>query len=201
MSLHPLVTAAARGELPPWARMGAERRAHVERVADLMEDWAERGGVGEPERTLWLAAAWLHDCLKEAPEEELRGLLSGALARLPEPVLHGPAAAACLRREGVDDRELLLAVSYHTLGHPDLGSTGKALYAADFLEPGRKPGSRWRARLRERMPGDGEEVVKEILRARIEYLLRRGRPIRHETMAFWNRLAGGGEAWVRASEV
>lgn len=200
MSLHPLVEAAARGELPPWARMGSGRRAHVERVADLLDDWARKGGVDEATRTRWLAAAWLHDCMKEAPEDDLRALLDGELADLPEPVLHGPAAAARLRREGVEDEELLRAVAYHTLGHPELGTTGKALYAADFLEPGRTRRNRWRAGLRERMPHDEKHVLMEVLRARIEYLLKEGRPIRPETLAFWNRMAGG-ESWARASEV
>lgn len=200
MRVHPLVRAAARGELPSWARMSARRRAHAARVAELMEAWAERGKVGRSARMRWLAAAWLHDCLKEAPEDELRALVDGELSELPEPVLHGPAAAACLRRAGVDDEELIRAVAFHTMGHPDLGPTGMVLYAADFLEPGRRSRQRWRARLRERMPEDADAVVREILRARIEYLLQQGRPVRPETMAFWNRLAGG-EAWVRASEV
>lgn len=200
MSRHPIVEAAARGDLPSWARMGRKRRAHVKRVARLLDEWARRRGLPEEERTRWLAAAWLHDALKEAPEDELRALLSGREAELPGPVLHGPAAAARLRREGVEDEELLQAVAYHTLGHPELGATGRALYAADFLEPGRKLRNEWRARLRKRMPEDGDKVIKEIVRARIEYLLRKGRPVRPETMAFWNRMAGG-EAWARASEV
>lgn len=200
MTHPPLVEAAARGELPPWARMGSGRKAHVQRVADLLEAWAEARGVDEATRTRWLAAAWLHDSLKEAPEEELRALLDDELADLPEPVLHGPAAAARLRREGVDDEELLRAVAYHTLGHPELGEAGRMLYAADFLEPGRKPRRKWRARLRKRMPHDADRVVRKILRARIEYLLKEGRPFRPETIAFWNRMAKG-EAWARASEV
>lgn len=200
MRPHPLVEAAARGELPPWARLGSERRAHIERVVGLVDRWAEERGVDRETRTRWLAAAWLHDCLKDASEDELRSLLEGPLADLPEPVLHGPATAARLRREGVDDEELLRAVAYHTLGHPEMGETGRMLYAADFLEPERRLRNEWRAGLRERMPGDADRVLEEIVRARIEYLLNEGRPIRPETVAFWNRLAKG-EAWARASEV
>lgn len=200
MSVHPLIEDAARGGFPPWARLGPERRAHVERVAGLLEDWARKRGVDEPTRQRWLAAARLHDCLKEASAGELRDLLDGELAELPEPVLHGPAAAARLRREGVEDEDLLRAVAYHTLGHPELGEAGRMLYIADFLEPGRHLRNAWRAELRRRMPHDAECVLKEIVRARIEYLLEDGRPVRPETMAFWNRLAGG-EAWARASEV
>jgi len=197
---HPLVVAAARGEVPPWARFGAKRRAHAGRVAALMGGWADRLGLDAAERIRWLAAAWLHDSLKEAPEGELRALLHGALGELPVPVLHGPAVAERLRQDGVDDRGLLTAVAYHTLGHPDFGPVGRALFAADFLEPGRRQRKRWRASLRARMPEDEPRVVREILEARIAYLLSEGRPVRPETISFWNRLAEG-DAWARASEL
>lgn len=200
MTVQPVIAAAARGELPSWARFGDKRRAHAERVAALLEDWAEGLGLDATETTRWLAAAWLHDSLKEAPEDELRDLLRGELRDLPEPVLHGPAAAARLRQDGVDDGELLTAIAYHTLGHPDFGPVGRALFAADFLEPGRRQRERWRAGLRARMPEDAERVTRDILEARITYLLHERRPIRPETMAFWNKMAEG-DAWARASEV
>jgi HD superfamily phosphohydrolase YqeK len=165
-----------------------------------MADWADRLGLDPTETTRWLAAAWLHDSLKDAPEDELRGSLHGELRDLPEPVLHGPAAAERLRQEGIEDRELLVAIAYHTLGHPDFGPVGRALFAADFLEPGRRRRKRWRADLRARMPEDAPRVTRDILEARIKYLLHERRPVRPETMAFWNQMAEG-EAWARASEV
>ena len=100
----------------------------------------------------------------------------------------------------MEDESLLLAVAYHTLGHPRLDDAGRALYAADFLEPGRNLRNKWRESLRGRMPGELEAVTKEILSARIVHLLRRGRTVQPETMAMWNSLAGG-DSWARASEV
>jgi len=200
VTVHPLVLAASRGDLPEWSRLGGKRRAHVARVATLLEDWARKLELDDTERTRWLAAGWLHDSLKEAPDEELRELLDGDLGGLPGPVLHGPAAAELLRREGVEDPGLLTAVAYHTLGHPDFDAAGIALYAADFLEPGRPAKKRWRADLRSRMPKDRKRVTRTILEARIKYLLEEGRPVRPETIAFWNRVAEG-DPWARASEV
>jgi 2-amino-4-hydroxy-6-hydroxymethyldihydropteridine diphosphokinase len=197
---HPLVERAAQGHLPAWASIGEKRRLHVERVAGLLEDWAVVVGLPVEERIRWVAAGYLHDSVKEKPEAELRALLTGDLRELPEPVLHGPAAAELLRRDGVDDSELLLALAYHTLGHPELGRTGWALYAADFLEPGRDLANEWRAGLRARMPGEMMDVVKEILAARIGYLIEQGRPVRPETVRFWNRLAEG-QSWAGASEL
>jgi len=165
-----------------------------------MEEWARKLDLDDAERTRWLAVGWLHDSLKDAPEEQLRELLDEDLAKLPTPVLHGPAAAEMLRREGVEDPGLLRAVAYHTLGHPDFDSVGTALFAADFLEPGRRAKRRWRADLRSRMPKERKRVIRTILEARIKYLLEEGRPVRPETIAFWNCIAEG-DPWARASEV
>ena len=197
---HPLVERAACGQLPPWAVLGDKRRRHVERVAGLLEDWAVAGGLPAAERMRWVAAGYLHDALRERPEAELRTLLTGVHRELPQPLLHGPAAAEMLRREGVEDRELLTAIAYHTLGHPDLGRTGCALYAADFLEPGRDLRNEWRAGLRARMTGEMVEVVREILASRIIHLLEHVQPVRAETMAFWNRMAEG-QPWAGSSEL
>jgi 2-amino-4-hydroxy-6-hydroxymethyldihydropteridine diphosphokinase len=198
--LHPILKAAAKGELPPWAQVDDKRYAHMRRVADLMGNWAAELGKSRVERERWRAVAFLHDALKNASNRELRIIVPERFARMPGPVLHGPAVAVRLRVEGVRDRGVLKAVTYHTLGHFSLGRIGKALYAADFLEPGRNLRNKWRAGLRASMPEEFDEVVREILRARIQHLLVKGRPIRRETFGFWNRLAGG-PSWVRASEV
>lgn len=198
--LHPVVSAASEGELPSWARMKRARREHAARVADLLREWATARGLGEDDRRRWTAAGYLHDAAKDEDPESLRAVVPPSQRDLPGPVLHGPAAAARLRDEGVDDPALLNAVAWHTLGHADLDALGRAVYAADFLEPGRDLRNRWRARLRERMPGELDAVVRKIVRARLEHLIAKGRPIRPETIGFWNQMAGG-DAWASASEL
>lgn len=198
--LHPVVEAASRGELPDWAVADAKRREHMERVAGLMRGWAEARGEAEVDVRRWAAAGHLHDALRNAEPERLRTLVSGEMDELPGALLHGPAAARRLHQDGVRDPELLRAVAYHTMGSADFDDLGLALYAADFLEPGRDVRNEWRAGLRERMPEELEAVVREILRARIEHLLDHDRPVRSETMTFWNRISEG-EPWARASEV
>ena len=200
MKPHPIVAAAARGELPSWAEVSKGRRRHIERVGALLDEWADEAGLSESDRTRWKAAGWLHDSLKDGSGRALREIVEPSLRQLPTPMLHGPAAAELLRREGVEDQGLLLAVAYHTLGHPDLGRVGFALYAADYLEPGRRIRKRWRAKLRERMPADLERVVQKILHSRITFLLKKGRPLHPATVGFWNRMAKG-EPWAHASEV
>ncbi len=191
-SLHgaTLLDAAADGRLPDWARAGDARRAHIARVAALMDRWAAALDLPDPERRRWRAAAWLHDVLRDAPPADLRPLAGAEFDGLPGKLLHGPAAATRLRQEGVRDEPLLAAVAFHTLGDAGFDVLGRALYAADFLEPGRSFSPGRRAVLRARMPAALDDVVRTIVRARIAHLMEAGHPIHPRTVAFWNTLAG-----------
>ncbi len=179
---------AAAGELPEWAEAAPSRRAHGRRVVALLDDWACRFGFDPAERRRWRAAGWLHDALRDADPTSLRARVPAWARDLPGPLLHGPAAAARLEAEGVRDRAVLDAVAYHTLGHPDLGRLGRALYLADFLEPGRAFEPARRAALRARMPDAFDEVLVEVAAARIMHLIESRRPVRPESLAFWNSL-------------
>ncbi len=183
---------AAEGTLPEWAVLRPARAEHVARVAALVDAWADALALDPGERARWRAVAWLHDALRDAPPEVLRPIVPPEAAELPARLLHGPAAAARLRQEGVEDPGVLLAVAYHTIGHPDLDRAGRALYLADFLEPGRAFAPLWRASLRARMPERADVVLRQVLGARIRHLIERGMTIRPETTAFWNRLAEEG---------
>jgi 2-amino-4-hydroxy-6-hydroxymethyldihydropteridine diphosphokinase len=181
-----VVSAAARGELPEWAVASPERRAHMGRVAALMGEWAGALGLPEREQTEWIALGHLHDALRDAPEAQLRDEVPEHFRDLPGPLLHGPAAAE--RLEGVVSPALLAAIRYHTVGHPSLDRAGKALYLADFLEPGRDFELEWRDSLSLRMPRDLDEVLVEVVAQRIRHLLDGRKPIRAETAAFWSSL-------------
>jgi HD superfamily phosphohydrolase YqeK len=182
---------AAEGRLPPWAVASRRRMGHMERVAALLGEWALALGLSEAEQRRWKAAGYLHDALKEESIEILRELVPASFRHGSGKLLHGPAAAEKLRRDGLDDDSLLHAIAYHTIGHPDLDDLGRALFIADYVEPGRKYESARLAALRGRMPRAREEVLRDVLRARIEALLREGRPIRSETAAFWNAVKDG----------
>ena len=121
-------------------------------------------------------------------------MVDDEFAELPGKLLHGPAAAGRLAREGVEDDGLLRAVAFHTLGHPGLDTAGVALYAADFLEPGRTVRAEWRASLRRRMPGELDEVALEVADARTKHLRELSASVRPETSAFLESLR------VRADE-
>jgi len=198
-SLHPLLRSASEGIFPDWAVAGPRRRGHMARVAELLGEWARVRGESPGEGARWIAAGFLHDALRDEDHEKLRDQVGTPFRDLPGKILHGPASAFRLRKEGVRDEEFLHAITYHTLGSPEFGTLGFALFAADFLEPGRIIREDWRAGLRKRAAADLGGVVKEILAARIGYLLEKGRPLHPHTLEFWNSISEG-QPWASASE-
>jgi HD superfamily phosphohydrolase YqeK len=174
--------------LPPWSVTKPDRQAHITRVCTLVEQWADERGVDTTEKARWLDAARFHDALRDAPPSELRKEVPAEFQDWPDLLLHGPAAAQRLEREGYADRGVLDAVRYHTIGHKDLDDAGCALYLADFLEPGRTFDPAGRAAWRARMPHDMSRVLREVLAARLQHMILSQRPIRGETLAFWNQV-------------
>lgn len=161
--------------LSAWAQVTPARRAHIERVVALLEEWAGAIQVTPAERERWLRAAWLHDALRDAPLESL--------------MAHGPAAADRAFQDGERDRGVLDAVRYHTIGYAGWDDVGRMLFLADFLEPGRDFDPDGRRALSARVPRERDTVLREVARRRIEWVLRSGWPLVPETVAFWNALA------------
>jgi HD superfamily phosphohydrolase YqeK len=189
VTVEALIEAAAAGQLPEWANVSRRRRAHMERVAELLGDWARTLSLPEADQIRWRAAGFLHDALRDAPAAELRPFVPEPLRLLSNKLLHGPAVAERLRHDGVQDESLLRAVAYHTIGHPALDELGRALFIADYIEPGRRYDPARLAVLRARMPAARDDVLRDVLRARMERLLAEGRAIRSETAAFWNAIS------------
>lgn len=173
-----------RVELPPWAQVSEKRRGHIVRVTTLLAEWAEVMRIPSKERVAWLDAGVFHDALKDASDEELNALV-GDVAYEPQ-MIHGPAAAAYLERNGERRQSVLDAVRYHTVGYLDWDRTGRALYMADFLEPGRKFSQRDRAFLAAQVPHDFDGVFRQVVRARLEWSLHEGYLLFPETVELWN---------------
>jgi HD superfamily phosphohydrolase YqeK len=183
---HPILLAAAHGELPDWARIVESRVRHVASVAALLQRWAEELDLAEADRLRWAAAGWLHDALRDADPDEL----AAEAGDYPRKARHGPAVAERLRSAGVDDEEFLEAVKYHSLGCRGLRRLGRFLYLADYLEPLRPYDAVRHAALRARLPNDHVAALKWVCARRIGDRLRRGRPLHPDTVDFWNELLG-----------
>jgi predicted HD superfamily hydrolase involved in NAD metabolism len=171
--------------LPAWACVSEKRLAHIERVTALLDEWARALDLPAEEARAWHDAGRLHDALRDAPEEQLRALAGDSTGYTTE-MLHGPAAAARLARDGETRQELLDAIRYHTVGNPAWGRLGRALYMADYLEPGRKFSRADRAYLASQVPHDFDKTFRQVLRARLEWSLREGMRLFPEAVALWN---------------
>ena len=129
-------------------------------------------------------AGLLHDALRDAPDAQLRELSGDATS--PVELLHGPAAATLLARNGETRTELLDAIRWHTLGSAAWGRVGRALYMADFLEPGRKFAAADRAFLAAHVPSDFDAVFRQVVRMRLEWSLREGKELFPQAVTLWN---------------
>lgn len=171
--------------LPEWARVTERRLEHIVRVTELLDDWATALRLSPDDARAWHDAGRYHDALRDAPESELRRL-AGDPPEYTLEMLHGPAAAARLAADGETRRELLDAIRYHTVGSAQWGRLGRALYMADYLEPGRKFSRADRAYLASQVPHDFEATFRQVLRNRLEWSLREGMRLFPEAVALWN---------------
>jgi hypothetical protein len=124
---------AASIELPPWAKVGERRRAHIARVTALLMEWAGAMSVAPDETRAWRDA----------------GL-------------------------------------WHTIGCGTWARPGRALYMADFLDPGRRFMREDRAALAARVPSEFDVVLRQVVRIRLEWSLREGNQLFPETVGLWN---------------
>lgn len=89
-------------------------------------------------------AALLHDCAKNYSDAQLLEtaekyyLNVDEVTRREPQLLHGPVGALVARTEyGIEDKEILGAIKYHTTGRKNMNVLEKIIYLADFIEPGR----------------------------------------------------------------
>jgi predicted HD superfamily hydrolase involved in NAD metabolism len=175
---------AADLRLPAWAQANDKRLAHIDRVTTLLRAWAAAMRLPADQARAFEDAGRLHDALRDAPERELRTITGDH--RSPLGLLHGPAAATLLARDGEKRQDVLDAIRYHTVGSPGWGAVGKALYMADYLEPGRKFSRQDRHFLSALVPAAFDGVFRQVVRLRLEWSIREGNYIFPETVSLWN---------------
>lgn len=147
-------------------------------------------GLGLDVEQLTLAAL-CHDLAKHLTgEEQLRLAAEAELLLDPvevaEPwILHQKTSAWLAQRDfGIDDADLLHAVSHHTTAGPEMSTLDKLLYVADTVEPLRDfPGA---GALRALVESDLEAGYVAVLAHTLRYVLDRGLPIHPLSVAAWN---------------
>ena len=163
-----------------------KRRAHIARVVDLLRAWAQALALPPLEVQAWVDAGAWHDALRDADEVTLRAD-TGDHAR-PFGMLHGPAAAIRLTAEGESRQDVLDAIRWHTVGQVNWSQVGRALYMADFLEPGRSFMQADRTFLANCVPKAFDQVFRQVVRMRLEWAIREGKGLAPETVALWDQV-------------
>lgn len=121
------------------SHLSDKRWNHTVNVVSEAEKLCQMYG-GDMEKCV--TAAIFHDVVKELPNEELNALVRkfGFDEKyIDAPNLsHGKIAAALLKHEwGIDDEDIINAVSYHTTGRAGMSKTEKIVFIADAIEPTR----------------------------------------------------------------
>jgi len=123
-----------------------------------------------------MIAGLLHDCAKYLPDEEqIRecehyGLIISEYERQAPYLLHGKLGAQYAREYyNIEDNEILSAIYYHTVGRPGMTLLEQIVFAADYMEPGRRmiPGL---PEIREMVFRDLDTATRMILENTMRYL-------------------------------
>lgn len=90
-------------------------------------------------------AAILHDCAKPLSDNVLlmecnnRGIPVSQYEAKNLQLLHAKIGAVIAKEEyGVEDVDILNAITYHTTGRPGMSILEKIIFIADYIEPNRK---------------------------------------------------------------
>ena len=94
---------------------------------------------------------------------------------------HGKIAAVMIKKEyGIDDQDIINAVSFHTTGRAGMSELEKIIYLADAIEPGRDYPSV--NQLREAVDRGLDEALIMSLERTIEYVRQQGHFLDEDTL-------------------
>ena len=118
-------------------RLSEKRFIHSLNVAKEAVKLAEKHG-GDVEKAY--IAGILHDiCKEDLPEKQLQimtecGITIDSFTRSSEKLWHAKAGAAYIQRHlGIDDRDIINAISYHTTARMNMSLLEKIIYLADYI--------------------------------------------------------------------
>lgn len=143
---------------------------HVARMAGLLHDWDK---------------ALLPEKLQQRISDFDLAIDAETVRTMPW-VLHGPTAAAVLRRDfPCFGEEVFQAIERHTVGAPDMAPLDMIVFVADKIEPTHDVAEY--KRLYKQMGSLSlEEMFYAVLKEGMGYLVRAGKPISYDSVTVWN---------------
>lgn len=133
-------TKISEKDLLEWLKenLNEERYIHSLGTADCARELAEKYNL-DPEKAYF--AGLLHDCAKCFSTEKLKEIIDKNLSveaceMLNYKTLHAPVSAYVAEMNfGVEDKEILSAIRWHTLGKINMTDFEKIIFLADKIEP------------------------------------------------------------------
>lgn len=139
-----------------------------------------------------LLAGLLHDCAKCLSDEKLletcekQGISVTETERKLPFLLHGKVGGFWAEKKyGVQNRDVINAILYHTMGREDMSLLEKIVFVADYIEPGRNRAPHLEE-LRELAFRDLDRALLRILEGTLSHLKLSGWEIDPRTVETWN---------------
>ena len=173
--------------------MSDKRKTHTEGVRSTAIELAEKYGADVEKAEL---CSLFHDMYRGVPEEDMnnyvRELGLGDRYLNNRNLAHGKVAAIAMKRDfGVQDEDMLNAVSYHTTGRAGMSTLEKVIYLADAIEPNRDYPSV--DELRRLAKEDLDKACLACLEHTIEYVKQQGAFLDEDTLEATKYLRKGKE--------
>ncbi len=170
--------------------MSEKRYEHTLGVAKTAKKIAKIYGADENMAEI---AALLHDCAKNKTIYEMKRMitkeeeLTDEEYTLPE-IFHGFAGAIYARNVfKVEEKEILNAIKYHTIGRKNMSILEKIVYISDVIEPGRS--HKGVEKIRELVyMGEIDCAILLETEEKIKYLLSTGRVVHTNTLELRNSI-------------
>ncbi|MGB9682635.1 MAG: bis(5'-nucleosyl)-tetraphosphatase (symmetrical) YqeK [bacterium] len=177
--------------------LSPERFVHSLEVERESIALAKRYGVSLEKASI---AGLLHDCAKGFSNEELINLAKrynlplSSYDLLSPQILHAPVGAIFAREYfGINDGEIIRAISVHTTGDKDMNLLDKIVFIADYVEYYRNfPGV---THIRELLKKDIDSAIIFAFNLTVGYVMRNNGVIHPKTIEAWNSIliSKGGE--------
>ena len=172
------------------SKLNADRFNHSLNVADSAKELALSYGADVDKA---YTAGLLHDVMKNASEEEQLGVLSEAgielmpVERENKKLWHAIAGAAYVKFVmGIDDRDILRAVRYHTTGRSGMSLLERIVYLADYISADRNYNGV--EDMRRLCKSDSDEAIRYALTFGIPDLVSKGRVIHPDSIDLYNEV-------------
>lgn len=165
------------------------RFRHTIGVADTSACLATRYGVDMQKAYV---SGLLHDCAKCVPDEqkiiecEQNNIVITESEYKSPYLLHSKLGAFYANiKYGIEDKDILDAITWHTTGHPDMTMLEKIVFVADYIEPYRNKAANLDT-IRYLAFTNIDDAIIQILKDTIDYLNKNNKPIDGITLETYN---------------